>query len=149
MVILTIHGFAGVFWGPAGQIIVHDIVGFCRERGIRLGEGDRHLTVTGLLDRLDVGHVIRKARRGRFVASLVEAEDDVIGGERRAVGAFLAHHERPGAGLAADQRQQRHAVRRQHAHVVRQLGQPLELGAQRGPAERAQPLDAQIGRAHV
>jgi len=27
MVILTIHGFAGVLWAPAGQIIVHDIVG--------------------------------------------------------------------------------------------------------------------------
>jgi MFS family permease len=27
MVILTIHGFAGVLWAPAGQLIVHDIVG--------------------------------------------------------------------------------------------------------------------------
>jgi MFS family permease len=27
MVILTVHGFAGVLWAPAGQIIVHDIVG--------------------------------------------------------------------------------------------------------------------------
>jgi len=27
MVILTMHGFAGVLWGPAGQVLVHDIVG--------------------------------------------------------------------------------------------------------------------------
>ena len=27
VVILTVHGLAGVFWGPAGQILVHDIVG--------------------------------------------------------------------------------------------------------------------------
>ena len=27
VVILTVHGLAGVFWGPAGQMLVHDIVG--------------------------------------------------------------------------------------------------------------------------
>jgi MFS family permease len=27
MVILVVHGLAGVFWGPAGQMLVHDIVG--------------------------------------------------------------------------------------------------------------------------
>jgi MFS family permease len=26
-VLLTIHGFAGVLWGPAGQLLIHDIVG--------------------------------------------------------------------------------------------------------------------------
>jgi MFS family permease len=27
MVLLVIHGFAGVLWGPAGQLLIHDIVG--------------------------------------------------------------------------------------------------------------------------
>ena len=27
MVILTVHGLAGVFWAPAGQLLIHDIVG--------------------------------------------------------------------------------------------------------------------------
>ncbi|MBT3886604.1 MAG: MFS transporter, partial [Rhodospirillaceae bacterium] len=27
IVILSVHGLAGVFWGPAGQMLVHDIVG--------------------------------------------------------------------------------------------------------------------------
>src|SRR5437868_10591805 len=26
-VLLVIHGFAGVFWNPAGQLLIHDIVG--------------------------------------------------------------------------------------------------------------------------
>ncbi len=27
MVLLVLHGFAGVLWGPAGQVLLHDIVG--------------------------------------------------------------------------------------------------------------------------
>ncbi|MGE0796682.1 MAG: MFS transporter [Lautropia sp.] len=27
MVLLTVHGFAGVFWGPPSQVLIHDIVG--------------------------------------------------------------------------------------------------------------------------
>src|SRR4051812_40831147 len=27
MVLLVIHGFAGVFWAPAGQLLIHEIVG--------------------------------------------------------------------------------------------------------------------------
>ncbi len=27
VVILTVHGFAGAIWGPAGQLLIHDIVG--------------------------------------------------------------------------------------------------------------------------
>jgi len=27
VLILTIHGFAGVLWGPAGQLLIHDVVG--------------------------------------------------------------------------------------------------------------------------
>ena len=27
MVLLVIHGFAGVLWGPASQLFIHDIVG--------------------------------------------------------------------------------------------------------------------------
>lgn len=37
VVLLVIHGFAGVFWGPAAQILIHDIVGPAQlQSGVRL-----------------------------------------------------------------------------------------------------------------
>lgn len=37
VVLLVIHGFAGVFWGPAGQMIIHDMLGPKQlQSGVRL-----------------------------------------------------------------------------------------------------------------
>ena len=44
MVILTIHGFAGVFWAPAGQLLIHDIVGGAQlQSAVRLMSTSRML----------------------------------------------------------------------------------------------------------
>jgi len=70
MVILTIHGFAGVFWGPAGQLILHDVVG--REHlqsAIRLTSTGRRL---GLLLGPGVGGALMLAF-GPAVGLLVNA----------------------------------------------------------------------------
>ncbi len=56
VVILTVHGFAAVFWGTPGQVLLHDIVG--REQlpsAVRLNATSRYL---GLLAGPAVGGVI-------------------------------------------------------------------------------------------
>ena len=67
-VILTVHGFAGLFWGPASQVLIHDIVG-PRElpSAVRLTATSRYL---GLLAGPAVGGVLLLAlgpQRGLFV----------------------------------------------------------------------------------
>lgn len=45
-VLLTIHGFAGVIWGPASQLLLHDLVGGKDlQSAIRLNSTSRHLGV--------------------------------------------------------------------------------------------------------
>ena len=45
-VLLTIHGFAGVIWGPATQLLLHDLVGGRDlQSAIRLSSTSRHLGV--------------------------------------------------------------------------------------------------------
>jgi MFS family permease len=45
-VLLTIHGFAGVIWGPATQLLIHDLVGGKDlQSAIRLNSTSRHLGV--------------------------------------------------------------------------------------------------------
>lgn len=45
-VLLTIHGFAGVIWGPATQLLLHDLVeGRNLQSAIRLNSTSRHLGV--------------------------------------------------------------------------------------------------------
>jgi MFS family permease len=59
VVLLTIHGFAGVLWAPAGQILIHDILGPAQlQSGIRLIAISRQL---GLLAGPAVGGVIMAA----------------------------------------------------------------------------------------
>ena len=56
MVILSVHGFAGVFWGTPGQVLLHDIVG--REHlasAVRLNSTSRYL---GLLAGPAVGGLL-------------------------------------------------------------------------------------------
>jgi MFS family permease len=56
MVILSVHGFAGVFWGTPGQVLLHDMVG--REllpSAVRLNSTSRYL---GLLGGPAVGGII-------------------------------------------------------------------------------------------
>jgi len=44
MVLLTVHGMAGVIWGPASQLLVHDIVGTTElQSAIRLSATSRYL----------------------------------------------------------------------------------------------------------
>jgi MFS family permease len=44
MVLLTLHGFAGVLWGPAGQLLVYDIVGAAQlQSAVRLSSTARML----------------------------------------------------------------------------------------------------------
>jgi MFS family permease len=44
MVLLTVHGMAGVMWGPASQLLVHDIVGSEElQSAIRLSATSRYL----------------------------------------------------------------------------------------------------------
>ena len=44
MVLLTMHGMAGVIWGPASQLLVHDIVGPGElQSAIRLSATSRNL----------------------------------------------------------------------------------------------------------
>jgi len=46
MVLLVIHGFAGVLWGPAGQLLIHDIVGPDRlQSAVRLSASARQLGI--------------------------------------------------------------------------------------------------------
>src|SRR3990172_9450074 len=46
MVLLVIHGFAGVLWGPAGQLLIHDIVGPARlQSAVRLSATARMLGI--------------------------------------------------------------------------------------------------------
>ena len=46
MVLLVIHGFAGVLWGPAGQLLIHDIVGPERlQSAVRLSATARMLGI--------------------------------------------------------------------------------------------------------
>jgi MFS family permease len=55
-VLLTVHGFAGVFWGPASQLLVHEIVGRTQlQSAIRLMATSRTL---GMLLGPAVGGVI-------------------------------------------------------------------------------------------
>ncbi|MBT7487932.1 MAG: MFS transporter, partial [Rhodospirillales bacterium] len=45
-VLLVIHGFAGVFWGPASQMLIHDIVGGAQlQSGVRLLATSRKLGI--------------------------------------------------------------------------------------------------------
>lgn len=54
--LLVIHGFAGVFWAPAGQLLIHDIVGEKElQSAVRLNATGRYL---GLLLGPAVGGVI-------------------------------------------------------------------------------------------
>ena len=56
MVILTVHGFAGVFWAPASQLLIHDIVGGPQlQSGVRLMATSR---VLGLLAGPTVGGLL-------------------------------------------------------------------------------------------
>jgi MFS family permease len=56
MVLLTVHGMAGVIWGPASQLLVHDIVGTGElQSAIRLSATSRYL---GLLMGPAVGGVL-------------------------------------------------------------------------------------------
>jgi MFS family permease len=44
MVLLTVHGMAGVMWGPASQLLIHDIVGPERlQSAVRLSATSRYL----------------------------------------------------------------------------------------------------------
>ena len=44
MVLLVLHGFAGVLWGPAGQLLIHDIVGPAElQSAVRLSSTGRML----------------------------------------------------------------------------------------------------------
>ena len=44
MVLLTVHGIAGVIWGPASQLLIHDIVGSEQlQSAVRLSATSRHL----------------------------------------------------------------------------------------------------------
>jgi MFS family permease len=44
MVLLTLHGFAGVLWGPSAQLLIHDIVGSQQlHSAVRLGSTSRTL----------------------------------------------------------------------------------------------------------
>ena len=46
MVLLVIHGLAGVLWGPAGQLLIHDIVGPARlQSAVRLSATARMLGI--------------------------------------------------------------------------------------------------------
>jgi MFS family permease len=56
LVILTVHGFAGVFWGTPGQVLLHDMVGMeILPSAVRLNSTSRYL---GLLAGPAVGGVI-------------------------------------------------------------------------------------------
>ncbi len=56
MVLLTVHGIAGVIWGPASQLLIHDIVGPDQlQSAVRLGATSRQL---GLLMGPAVGGVL-------------------------------------------------------------------------------------------
>jgi len=55
-VLLLIHGFAGVLWGPASQLLLHDIVGPAElQSAVRLGATARYL---GMLTGPAVGGVL-------------------------------------------------------------------------------------------
>ena len=46
VVILTVHGMAGVLWGPASQVLVHDIVGGAHlQSAVRLNATSRNLGI--------------------------------------------------------------------------------------------------------
>jgi MFS family permease len=56
VVLLIVHGFAGVFWHPSGQVLIHDIVGQARlQSAVRLAATARYL---GLLFGPAVGGVL-------------------------------------------------------------------------------------------
>jgi MFS family permease len=44
VVLLVVHGFAGVFWHPSGQVLIHDIVGAANlQSAVRLAATSRYL----------------------------------------------------------------------------------------------------------
>ena len=46
VVLLTVHGLAGVLWGPASQVLVHDIVGVAHlQSAVRLNATSRNLGI--------------------------------------------------------------------------------------------------------
>jgi len=46
MILLTVHGLAGVLWGPASQLLVHDIVGVAHlQSAVRLNATSRNLGI--------------------------------------------------------------------------------------------------------
>src|ERR1700761_3061468 len=48
IVILTVHGFAGVFWGTPGQVLLHDMVGIeLLPSAVRLNSTGRYLGLLG------------------------------------------------------------------------------------------------------
>ena len=48
MVLLVLHGFAGVLWGPAGQVLIYDIVGPAQlQSAVRLSSTARMLGKIG------------------------------------------------------------------------------------------------------
>jgi MFS family permease len=59
VVLLTIHGLAGVLWGPASQLLIHDIVGAAQlQSAVRLNATSRNL---GMLMGPAVGGVLLMA----------------------------------------------------------------------------------------
>jgi MFS family permease len=71
-VLLVIHGFAGVLWGPASQVLLHDIVGVKQlQSAVRLGATARYL---GMLTGPAVGGALLLAfgpSHGIFVNALI------------------------------------------------------------------------------
>ncbi len=62
-VLLIIHGFAGVLWGPASQLLLHDIVEpAVLPSAVRLGATARYL---GMLSGPAVGGALLLAFRSR------------------------------------------------------------------------------------
>jgi MFS family permease len=71
-VLLIIHGFAGVLWGPASQLLLHDIVGPAElQSAVRLGATARYL---GMLTGPAVGGALLLAfgpAHGIFINALI------------------------------------------------------------------------------
>jgi hypothetical protein len=71
-VLLVIHGCAGVLWGPASQVLLHDIVGPAElQSAVRLGATARYL---GMLTGPAVGGallIVLGARAGIFINALI------------------------------------------------------------------------------
>jgi MFS family permease len=72
MVILTVHGFAGVFWAPASQLLIHDIVGGPQlQSAVRMMSTSR---VLGLLAGPAIGGILLEAvgpTVGIFINALI------------------------------------------------------------------------------